>query len=160
MPKLNIRNQNPLVVLQNTSASEKTTIQRAVQVFRKKVNPINTHESACLMSDFQSILSQQGDNRCCVYQSLQKLKKKFLLKCVANCNCNTATIKTNTTIKVKRHKVQREVSINALGLTIVVTQAVYKYSKNATSLCSLLPPTFCCRFFVYFFFFILPELLS
>lgn len=37
------------------------------------------------------------------------------------------------------YKVQREVSINALGLTIVVTQAVYKYSKNATSLFSVLP---------------------
>lgn len=35
---------------------------------------------------------------------------------------------------------QREVSINALVLTIVVTQAVYKYSKNATSLVS--PPFF------------------
>lgn len=75
-----------------------------------------------------------------VYQSLisKKLETKiFPPECVANVtailcnNKNEHYNKGETT-----YKVQREVSINALGLTIVVTQAVYKYSKNATSLFS------------------------
>lgn len=37
------------------------------------------------------------------------------------------TIKTNYNKGETTYKVQKEVSINALGLTIVVTQAVYKY---------------------------------
>lgn len=51
---------------------------------------------------------------------------------------------------------QREVSINALVLTIVVTQAVYKYSKNATSLVS--PPFFLISYLSFSL--ILSQLLS
>lgn len=137
------------------AATEMSTMKRAVRLFRKKscfyflsdvlTDPTNNYKSERLMSDFQSILSlsQQGDNQILYIKvcNIKKLEAKnsFLLKCVANVtaipcnNKNKYYIKGETT-----YKVQREVLINALGLTIVVTQAVYKYSKNATSLFSLL----------------------
>lgn len=57
------------------------------------------------------------------------LKKSYKLKTFLPEICRNCNNDTNTT-QVKGHKVQMNVTINVLGLTRVITQAVYKYSKK------------------------------